>query len=537
METSGTESGFRSPISENAARAQIAVIENDMTELSPEQREAKRQKYIQTITPQLAANDDRIRELGGIPRLERGWAPINAESNDLYQFTMASIYLEKHENKTGKYLLYYRNPKDAGGMSIFGISRALDTLRNFKFHPLFLYQLFQQGKITEKLYTKLLNMEKLDLKIRAVQDGEFVGGSTPLMIVEGPLWQAQLVETTLLGCLDSASGSATRMATLAAILEKPVMEFGTRRASGEEGTVVAAIASVANGAVGAANTVVPIVAERYGLKGVDSKGTTAHAFTESYLQIDFKGRALSDLTKDEFQAYKEYNEVFPNAIPTVLIDTLKKETGLKTAIRLYKELGLKQIGVRDDSNITAESVLWIYDYLVEAGIPTEDFFIVISDGLSIKNAIDIRGGIEAERGAQFYNDLDIRAGVGGFLARPPIAGMVYKLAEWTDKATGTHRVSKASAVEAKASFPPVLTYRDNETFQDTNYLPEEEVPENLRLLQQEVDFSDPRNIKIKKADHSKVPREYLTGLQIHAPKFSAQAEEVRHRVQQSLKTA
>lgn len=518
-------------------RRWAAEEEERIQKLPLERQEVERAKYMMNVARMREVNRRKIYELEGIDRLDKGFAPVNAESNDLYQFRMASVYLGESPKKRGTFVLYYRNPKDAAGIRAFGMSRALQTLKDFKFDEGFLYGLLQEGKITKDLHLECLKLTKLDINVRAVRDGEFVGPNTPLMLVEGPLWQMQLVETTLLQCLDYASGVATRAAAICAIAEKPLIDFTARRAPGEEAAVTSSLASVTNGAVGIANTITPLVARRNGLKDVKSMGTTAHALTKSYFEFDAEGNCLTDPALSELKTYYDYIKYFPST-PVILIDTIKKSVGLGTAKKIYDVLGGKLIGVRDDSNISGEGIIRIYDTLKKMEV--ENFFIVISDNLTPQSIRKIREDIEQLRGKDFYKNLDLRLGVGTYLARPEPVGMVFKLAEWTGEDGRVHRVSKASATEDKASFPPVLTYREmnmHGLIRDFNVLPEEanQYP-NFRVLQEKVDLSREDLHLLRPYAPDGVHPGYLNGsLRTVQPIFTEKAHTVRARIQKALK--
>ena len=402
-------------ISKQSAKISKIAWTLTINENESEKRAEQIETQMKEISSSIEENENLIRLLWGIPRLEKWWAPINAESNDLYQFRMSSVFFEKHKEKRGTYLLYYRKPKDAWWINVFGVSRALETLQNFKFDPRFLYRLFKEKKITEWLFQELIKLDKLDVNVKAVEDWEFIGPNTPLMIVEGPLWQVQLVETVLLQCLDYASWVATRVWSLVNISEKPIIDMWARRAPWEEAAVTSALASTCNWATWVANTITAEVAERYWLNDTLTIWTTAHAFTESYFTFNEKWECLENPALNEFEAYKEYADIFP-VNPVVLIDTIKKEIWLSTVARLYKELNLENIWVRDDSDISWEAVVWIFDELKNLWV--DNFFIVISDNLKPVTVKKIKDDIIALRWEEFYKNLDLRLWVGTYLARP-----------------------------------------------------------------------------------------------------------------------
>lgn len=424
--------------------------------------------------------DRLVERLGGTPRLERDIAPLNAESNDLYQFRMASVFFEESPEKRGSYILYYRKPTDIGGVIACGVDRALDTIQNFKLDPRFLKKLLREEKITPGLYESLLGLTHLDVAVEAVPEGTFVGPNTPLLTVTGPLWQVQLLETVLLQCTDYATGVATRAAAIVdASGGKPLVDFGTRRAPGEEAAVTSAFSSVKGGAGAVANTLVSYLSTRIGHEEyIDDNGTTAHAFTESYFLFDEDGNALEHPAESELKGYSNWIKYFPK-FTCVLIDTVDKKVGLRTAAKIYEKLGLraqgKKISVRDDSAISVESILFMHDELRRLGV--EDFTLIVTDNLTPTKVRDLRMGVIAARGEQFWKDLDIRFGVGTYMARPEPVGLVFKLAEHEEDGRSNPVAKRCGTVE-KASFPRARTYRvvspDGKFVEDVNLAPHEE---------------------------------------------------------------
>ena len=304
--------------------------------------------------------------------------------------------------------------------------------------------------------------------------------------------------------------------------------------------MISSLASVVSGAVGVANTITPIVAERYGLKDKDrvrTFGTTAHALTESYFEFDKEGNCLTDPAFSELETYADYIKYFPST-PVVLIDTIKKSVGLRTAKNISCTLDGQMIGVRDDSEISGEGVIWIYDTLKNMAV--EKFFIVISDNLTPTSIRKIRDDIERLRGKDFYKNLDLRLGVGTYLARPEPVGMVFKLAEWVGEDGKVHRVSKASATTDKASFPPVLTYREMNMhgfIRDFNVLPEEAGQyTRYRVLQEMVDLSREDLHLLRPYTPDGVHPHYLNSTSRDLqPIFTERAHDVRTRIQKALK--
>lgn len=505
----------------------------------------------------LECRDDMVRWLGGVPRLEKSTSPVNAESNDLYQFRMASVFHETNPEKRGSFVMYYRRPTDMGGAVLAGVQHALATIENFRLDPRFLYKLLTENKVTPKLYEALLSLDKLDVEVQAIPEGTFVGPDTPVMTVSGPLWQVQLLETVLLQCVDYATGVATRAAAIVEASQgKPLVDFGARRAPGEQAAVISGFSSIKGGAGAVANTLVSYLSQADPNEDyILDLGTTAHSFTEAYMVFDTEGNEVKNPAEAEEEAYTDWVKYFPQST-CVLIDTINKLVGLSTTAKIYRKLGFhkegKAIGVRDDSAITADSILFIYDRLNELGV--ENFFIIISDNLTPDKVRDLRIGVTEKRGAEFWEKLDIRFGVGTYLARPLPMGFVFKLAEY-EKEGQTVPVSKRSGTPEKASFPVVTPHRiTNEQGrfeEDLNLAPDESPEEivegtrrHIRALSQ-LAYAGKRRLmatdsaqKIRErwqAQVGQIPRNLIERpWGVYRPRFSERVDTIRGNIQVSL---
>jgi nicotinate phosphoribosyltransferase len=510
----------------------------------------------------LHLRDKLVHWLGGVPRLEKAIAPVNAESNDLYQFRMASVFYETAPEKRGSYIMYYRRPNDMGGAVLAGVEHALDTLEKFKLDPRFLHKLLSENKITPGLYQALLSLDSLDIEVDAIPEGTMIGPNTPVLTVSGPLWQVQLAETILLQCIDYATGVASRAA---AIVEasggKPLVDFGARRAPGEQAAIISSLSSVKGGASAVANTLTSYLSTQGANTDADyiaDLGTTAHAFTEAYLRFDPEGNLLEDPALSEEAAYTDWIKYFPEST-CVLIDTIDKKVGLRTTATIYEKLGLRErgekIGVRDDSAITPQSILFIHDEL--RGLGVNDFFIVISDSMTPNKVRALREGVVAERGQAFWDELDIRFGVGTYIARPEPMGFVFKLAEYEEDGQ-TVPVSKRSGTPEKASFqvvsPHRLTNSDGELVEDINLHPEESAQSLIDGTRYQIRALAKRAMKkgkrLKPAQSAQAIAQHWKGEQAslpknlfgrpyttHRPRFSERIRKTRDRIQEHLANA
>ena len=117
------------------------------------------------------------------------------------------------------------------GYAVFaGLERIISYLNNLTFSQSDLDYLQILWAITESFWIYLRNL-KMSLTVRSVQEGDLVFANEPIVQVEGPLAQCQLVETALLNIVNFQTLIATKAARIRSVIEdEPLMEFGTRRA-------------------------------------------------------------------------------------------------------------------------------------------------------------------------------------------------------------------------------------------------------------------------------------------------------------------
>jgi nicotinate phosphoribosyltransferase len=166
-----------------------------------------------------------------------------------------------------------------------------------------------------------------------VPEGTAVFANEPLLRIEAPLWQAQLVETYLLNAINYQTLIATRAARLrdAAGPEAKLLEFGTRRAFGPQAAVWAARAALAAGFDGTSNV---LAALKLGRKPV---GTIAHALV----------MAVAALEGSENQAFAAFHRYFPGA--PLLIDTYDTVAAARMLADRVNSGEMQLEGVRLDS--------------------------------------------------------------------------------------------------------------------------------------------------------------------------------------------
>jgi nicotinate phosphoribosyltransferase len=256
---------------------------------------------------------------------------------DLYQLTMTACYVgEGLEQKYASFELFTRRlPENFGYLVAMGLAQALDYLEKLRFSPAQISAL-QATRIFDHAppaFWTLLAEAKFTGNVWAVPEGTAVFANEPLLRVEAPLWQAQLVETYLLNTLNYQTLIATRAARLRdmAGAEATLLEFGTRRAFSPQASIWAARAALAGGLDATSNV---LAALKLGCKPA---GTMAHSLV----------MALAATQGTEAQAFTAFHRYFPGA--PLLIDTYD---AIAAAHQLAAQLQSGEIqlaGIRLDS--------------------------------------------------------------------------------------------------------------------------------------------------------------------------------------------
>ena len=253
---------------------------------------------------------------------------------DLYELTMSACYVgEGIADKPASFELFVRKlPSDFGYLIAMGLEQGLEYLENLSFNEEQIAALQKTGIFADApaKFWELLLSSSFTGNVYAVAEGTAIFANEPILRIEAPLWQAQLVETYLLNTINYQTLIATRAARIRDIAGKnaKLLEFGTRRAFSPQASLWAARAALAAGFDGTSNV---LAALQLGQK---PQGTMAHS-----LVMAFKG-----LSGSEDEAFKAFHTYFPKA--TLLIDTYDT---VAAAERLSQQQEIEVTGVRLDS--------------------------------------------------------------------------------------------------------------------------------------------------------------------------------------------
>ena len=272
---------------------------------------------------------------------------------DLYQLTMMYGY-HRHgiSSRRAVFTMFFR---DAPGLN-YAVMAGNEQLREY-----ILNLRFGEADIAYLDGLKQFDREFLDSlrdfrftgDIDIIPEGTIVFPGEPLVRVDAPLAQAQLVETALLNLIGHQSLIATKANRVArAAAPGQVMEFGLRRAQGPDAGVLGARAAFVGGCTSTSNV---LAGQRF---GIPVSGTHAHSWVMSF--------------GSELEAFRAYADCFPDKA-LLLVDTYDTlASGVPHAIKVFNELrarGHKPLGIRLDSGDLAYLSIRAREMLDEAGFP------------------------------------------------------------------------------------------------------------------------------------------------------------------------
>ena len=260
--------------------------------------------------------------------------------------------------------MYFRKIPDDGGFAIMaGVEQVIEYIKNLKFTDDDIEYLRSKNMFSEGFLDYLKNFE-FACDVWAIEEGTPIFPNEPLVVVRGPIIQAQFLETMILLTINHQSLIATKTNRIVRSAQgRPVMEFGSRRAQGYDGAVYGSRAAYIGGCIGTACT----ISEQ--LFDVPAIGTMAHSWIQTF--------------PDEYSAFCAYASVYPDNC-TLLIDTYNVlKSGVINAIKVHNDVlipsGHRLKGVRIDSGDITYLTKKVRKILDENGL--EDCNIVVSNSL------------------------------------------------------------------------------------------------------------------------------------------------------------
>jgi nicotinate phosphoribosyltransferase len=296
---------------------------------------------------------------------------------DLYQLTMMAGYraagMDRH--KATFEMFVRRLPKGRAYLVFAGLEQAVGDLLRLAFsdEQVDAIRSWQVFRDTDPGFFEWLRAFRFEGDLWAVPEGTVVFAGEPLLRVEGPLAQAQLVETFLLASIGYPTLVASKAARVVeAAAGRPVYDYGARRGHGPHAGLLAARASYVAGCAGTSQVEAAI---RLGIPAV---GTMAHSWVQSFAS--------------EAEAFATFARIFPNA-STLLVDTYDSVNGVRLAAGIEPRVQAIRIDSGDLNSLSREARVildekgcrdakifasgdldeWAIERLVQAGAPVDGF--------------------------------------------------------------------------------------------------------------------------------------------------------------------
>ena len=238
---------------------------------------------------------------------------------DFYEITMAAGYyfsqFHKDWKTEGIFELFVRKlPKNRSYLVTAGLQQAVEYISNFTFNKDqidYLKSLDVLKRIRHDFYDYLLEL-RFTGNLWAVPEGTVLFPNEPILRIEAPIIEAQLLETYLLSTINFQTliaSKASRIVNAAGGI--PIIEFGFRRAHGPLAALLASRSSFIAGCAGTSNT---LASYKF---GIPCSGTMAHSFIMSFNQEEL--------------AFNEFIKIFPAGF--LLIDTYDSIKAVKKIIK------------------------------------------------------------------------------------------------------------------------------------------------------------------------------------------------------------
>ncbi|MCL7940280.1 nicotinate phosphoribosyltransferase [Halomonas sp. ATCH28] len=326
---------------------------------------------------------------------------------DLYQLTMTQAYWKEAMQERATFSLFFRKmPPARRFMLACGQQHAAALLSRLRFGDTALERLAGTG-LFDQGFLDWLGDWRFEGDIWTLAEGTPVFANEPLLEVDAPIAQAQLLESLVMNLVQLETVLASKAVRLVMAAQgRPVVDFGMRRMHGVDAAVRGVRAYRSAGLAGTSNVLGGL---RHDLA---INGTMAHSYILAH--------------DDEREAFRAFARHYPGT--TLLVDTHDTLEGVRKVIEIMREepeVGVKAI--RLDSGDLGELAKGARALLDEAGL--EEITIVASSGLDehqIATLLEDGAPIDA-------------FGVGtqmGVSADAPVIDLSYKLVEYA----GTPRV-------------------------------------------------------------------------------------------------
>ena len=217
----------------------------------------------------------------------------NVLFSDFYELTMAQGFWKNKRNTRTVFEMFFRSNPFKGGYSVFaGLEPLLKAIENFKLTAEDIDWLSSLNIFKKEFLDYILNF-KFSGDVWAVKEGSLIFPNEPILRIEADAVEALLLEGIILNTINFQSLIATKTARIYLASQKgSIMEFGLRRAQGQDGAMSATRAAYIGGAFGTSNA---LAAK---MLGIPALGTMSHAWIMSF--------------KSEEEAFQTYADIYPD---------------------------------------------------------------------------------------------------------------------------------------------------------------------------------------------------------------------------------
>ncbi|MFC3284982.1 nicotinate phosphoribosyltransferase [Litchfieldella rifensis] len=332
---------------------------------------------------------------------------------DLYELTMLQAYWWEGMHERGVFSLYFRKlPEPRNFMLACGQQYVAELATRLRFPPASLQRLADIDLFDDGFLTWLENF-RFSGDIWVVPEGTPVFPNEPLMEVEAPIAEAQLLESLVLNQVQLETVLASKVVRLVMAAEgRPVIDFGMRRMHGMDAAIRGVRAYRTAGLAGTSNVLGGLIHD------LPLRGTMAHSYVLAH--------------DDERDAFRQFARFYPGT--TLLVDTHDTLAAVRKVIDLMaEEPSLKVGAIRLDSGDLGALARDSRRLLDEAG--HQDVKIVASSGLDEHNIAEL---VKTAAPIDAF-------GVGtsmGVSQDAPVIDLSYKLVEYAGKPRMKHSPGK-----------------------------------------------------------------------------------------------
>lgn len=346
---------------------------------------------------------------------------------DLYQLNMAYVYFMENKHKSqATFEVYFRNnPFNNGHCVYVGTQKLVDAIFNFRFSDEDINYIKTLNNYSEEFLNYLKDF-RFTGTIYAPHEGEVIFANEPILVIQAPLIEAQLIETVVLNIVNYQVLVATKASKIRQVTDKPLYEFGARRGYETEASLWGARASIISGFDG---TSLVKAGKEFNIPVI---GTHAHSYVQSY-----------DCEYDAFLQYAQHHDNI-----TFLVDTYDViNSGIPNALKAISSSDKKLDAIRIDSGDLAQLSKASRKLLDKHGF--NDVKIIVSNDLDENTIVEL----------QKQNAPIDAYGIGTKLVScdgSSSLGAVYKLVNIVDNGVSKD-VIKLSNTKAKITTPGVKT--------------------------------------------------------------------------------